>query len=70
MSTDFTAVLGSRVRELRLQRGLGVCELAKQAGMSHSTLSEIESGVHEPSASKVAALAKALGVKPSRLFPE
>ena len=54
--------LGRRVRELRRRRGWGLKKLAKEAGAYKSTISRIENGVRAPSASVLAAIARALGV--------
>ncbi|WP_053366871.1 helix-turn-helix domain-containing protein [Bacillus sp. FJAT-27245] len=40
-------MLGLRIRELRKERGLSLCSLAKQANVSKSYLSQIERGMHQ-----------------------
>lgn len=55
-------VIGARLKELRLQKGLSLRELAKQAHMSHSFIADIEAGRSNPSLDTVNALAKVLNV--------
>lgn len=55
---------GKKLRELRLQRGLTLRELAKKVNLNFTYLSKIENGKVEytPSADKIRALAKALNI--------
>ncbi len=55
-------ILGVKLRALRQERGLGLKELAQQAGLSVSYLSEIEQGKKYPKPGKIVDLAHALGV--------
>jgi 5-methylcytosine-specific restriction protein A len=54
--------IGERLVELRYERRLTQAKLAELADLSREYLARIESGVHDPSLSKAAQLAKALGV--------
>src|SRR5579871_4003086 len=54
--------LGSRLRELRAERGETLAQTAERAGISPQYLSEIERGRKEASSEMIAALAGALGV--------
>ena len=53
-------MLGSRLRELRTERGETLSGTADRAGISPQYLSEIERGRKEPSSEMIAALAGAL----------
>jgi transcriptional regulator with XRE-family HTH domain len=61
-----------RVTILRLDRGWSKSKLASEAGMSASTVGQIENGNLVPYASQRAKLARALGFKgsPDDLFVE
>lgn len=62
--------IGPRIRELRLERGMTLDELAKSAGISASHLSRLERGQAEPSFTVAAAIAMQVGVSLSDLIPE
>ena len=55
-------ILGVKLRALRQERGLGLKELARTAGLSVSYLSEIEQGKKYPKPDKLVDLARALDV--------
>lgn len=55
-------ILGLKLSTLRRERGLGLKEVARKAGLSVSYLSEIEQGKKYPKPDKLVALAHALGV--------
>jgi transcriptional regulator with XRE-family HTH domain len=61
-SDEAAAALGSRVRELRRERGLTLKELGREAGLSHPFLSQLERGLARPSVTSVERIAEALGV--------
>lgn len=65
---DLVKILGRNVRERRKSRGLSQEELALEAGMKRSYLSDLERGVRNPSVRAVGRLAKALEVKASELL--
>jgi transcriptional regulator with XRE-family HTH domain len=60
--------LGSRIRTLREAKGWSQEELADRAAVDRSYMSGIERGVRNPSALKLADLARALGVPTASLF--
>lgn len=60
--------IGSRLREARLRRGLGVRELARDLGVSASLLSAIEHGRSMPSVKTLYGLATQLQVSLDELF--
>jgi transcriptional regulator with XRE-family HTH domain len=62
-----TKRLTMRLKRLREERGLTQERLAKQAGVSHGYLARLEIGMHDPSLSTLAKLAKALKVTVSDL---
>jgi len=65
-------VFGSRLREIRLARGLTLEELAyaMDGQLTKQALSKYETGKSEPRPTMMLALAKALGVKAAELFGE
>lgn len=54
--------IGRRIREERMRRNIKQFELAEQAGISNSFLSDIETGRTTPSIKTLKKLSKALGV--------
>jgi transcriptional regulator with XRE-family HTH domain len=64
---DLIALIAASVRRERNRVGLSLTELARQAGIAKSTLSQLESGVGNPSVETLWALGAALGVPFSRL---
>ncbi|MFE4503200.1 helix-turn-helix domain-containing protein [Rhodococcus sp. NPDC056743] len=60
--------LGVRMRAARIEREMGLRQLAQQIGMSPSSLSEFENGKSMPGAERLQALATVLGV-PLELDP-
>lgn len=63
-------LLAASVRRERERAGLSVSDLARRAGVSKSTLSQIEAEVGNPSLETLWALAMALDVPVSRLIGE
>jgi transcriptional regulator with XRE-family HTH domain len=60
--------LGARIRALRAERALQQRQLAEKAGLTPSTLSQIESGRLTPSLPTLGKIAAALGVSIAALF--
>jgi transcriptional regulator with XRE-family HTH domain len=60
--------LGARIKGLRAERGLQQRQLAEKAGMTPSTVSQIEAGRLTPSLPTLGKLAAALGVPIASLF--
>ena len=54
---------GDTVRALRLERGLSQRELSRQAGVSVSTLSRLESGEGMPAVAALERISEALGAR-------
>ncbi|MCE9595736.1 MAG: helix-turn-helix domain-containing protein [Planctomycetes bacterium] len=60
--------LGRRLRAAREEAEVSVSDLARRSGVSRRHLTEAEAGRANLSATKIAALAGALGLRPSRFF--
>jgi transcriptional regulator with XRE-family HTH domain len=60
--------LGSTIRELRLNHGLTIADVAKLAGISRGMLSKIENAQTATSLETISRLANALGVSLATLF--
>ncbi len=65
---DVLALLGRNVREQRQAHGLSQEQLALDAGMKRSYLSELERGLRNPTVRALGRLATALGVAPDLLL--
>lgn len=59
--------LGARLFEVRQEAGLGLIKLGKIAGVSHSTIGDIEKGRQLPAVDTVERLARTLKVSPAWL---
>ena len=60
--------LGNTVRDLRIQHGLTIADVAERAGISRGMLSKIENAQTASSLETLEQIANALGVTLSRLF--
>lgn len=60
--------LGNTIRDLRIQHGLTIAEVADRAGISRGMLSKIENAQTATSLETLEQIANALGVTLSRLF--
>jgi transcriptional regulator with XRE-family HTH domain len=60
----------NRIKQLRLEKGLTIGQLAEKVGLSESHLSRVEAGVRGVKLSKLGALAKVLGVPMIELMPQ
>jgi transcriptional regulator with XRE-family HTH domain len=60
--------LGRAIRELRLQRGLSVEQLARAAEISRAELAALEAGRLDPDYRRLLRLATGLGVRPLALL--
>ena len=65
---DLVRLFGRNVRELRRQKGVSQEELAHEAGMKRSYVSDVERGTRNPSVRALGRLATALDVPPARLL--
>lgn len=67
---DLSALVGQRIRDLRVERGLSLSSLAAAAGIGKGSLSELETGSRNPTLSTLYALAGPLGVPLAALLLE
>jgi transcriptional regulator with XRE-family HTH domain len=67
MNTLPPETLGDRIRRLRRAKSLTPQELAKRVGCHQSTIYDLEGGGN-PTLETVRAVAKALGITPSKLL--
>lgn len=65
-----TSALSSRMRALRLERGLTLRQVSSKAQISPSLLSQIERGGANPSLLSLVAIADALMVRPGQLLDD
>ncbi|MEV3910654.1 MULTISPECIES: helix-turn-helix domain-containing protein [Streptomyces] len=68
MSPAPVVSVGARIRQARLERGLGLRALAREVGVSASLVSQIETGKSQPSVSTLYAITTALGISVESLF--
>lgn len=66
---NFDATVRSRLREIRLDKGMTLEELATRANIDKSTLSRLESGKRRLALDHLPSLADALGVRVDDLLP-
>ncbi|HUN36561.1 MAG TPA: XRE family transcriptional regulator [Trebonia sp.] len=66
-AADLVGLIAIALRRERARAGLSLTEVARQAGIAKSTLSQLESGAGNPSVETLWALAVALGVPFSQL---
>lgn len=67
---NHSELLGKRIKELRLARGLSHEEVAKELGLSQGAISQWETGKSSPKGKNRKALANMLGVSEASLFSE
>jgi len=67
---DVVQLLGGNVRHYRKLKGMTQEQLALEAGMERSYVSDLERGQRNPSVRALGRLAKALRVQPSLLLAE
>jgi transcriptional regulator with XRE-family HTH domain len=60
--------LGKAIRSLRRKQGRTLTDVAKQAGISTSLLSQVENGLVDPSLDSLRDIAEALGTAPFKLL--
>lgn len=71
MAKDDAAAIGKRIRKFREEKGMTAAQLARDAEISRSYLSELENGTgnhRRPSANVLYAIGKALGISMSDLL--
>jgi len=67
---DLPKILGRNVRDARRRAGLSQEQLAFEADMKRSYVSDLERGTRNPSLKAIGRLAAALGVEPPELLRE
>ena len=65
---DVVQLLGANVRHHRKLKGMSQEELALEAGMERSYVSDLERGTRNPSVRALGRLAEALGIEPKALL--
>lgn len=65
---DVVALFGQSVRRWRIERGLSQEDLALEAGMKRSYLSDLERGTRNPTIRALGRLATALEIEPRELL--
>lgn len=65
---DLPKILGQNVREARRRAGMSQEQLAFEADMKRSYVSDLERGTRNPSLKAIGRLATALGVEPAELL--
>lgn len=68
MSTQRVTYNPARAAELRAQKDIGLRVAAREAGVSHQALIEIEKGRSTPKADMLARLASVYGTTPDSFF--
>jgi transcriptional regulator with XRE-family HTH domain len=63
-------IIGQRIKELRMQRGLTLEEVAERSGCSSGFLSQLERNRVAPSISMLYAIGEALGVQVTDFLPD
>jgi transcriptional regulator with XRE-family HTH domain len=65
-----TAAMGNRIREIRLQKGMALREVAERAGTIAQTIAKLEKGTMALNLEWMRQIAAALGVKPADLLTD
>ncbi len=68
MSTDLSALVVRRVRQIREARGLTQTDLGERAGIAPAEISRLERGRRVPRVDTLGRIAEALGVAPASFF--
>ena len=68
MSPAAVPPVGARIRQARLAKGVSLRALAREAGVSASLVSQIETGKSQPSVSTLYAITTALSISVESLF--
>jgi len=66
---SFNRQVGERVRLTRIRQGIKQNELARRVGVNSPQMHKYESGEHRMTAGMLLAIAKAMNVETSELFP-
>jgi transcriptional regulator with XRE-family HTH domain len=66
---QFLAVLGARIKELRISKGISQKKLADGCGFEKASMSRIESGRTNPTALTLRKISTVLNIHLSEFFP-
>ena len=69
-NAQLTRAIGLKIKEARLNKGIGVGALAKLTGVQKCSLYRIEAGTSVPRALNLYMISCALGISPNKLFPK
>lgn len=70
MEKDTIDKLGRRIRDIRLNKGVSLRDLAKHIGLTRSFLSQVERGKSSPSIASLEKIATALNIELSHFFKD
>lgn len=62
------SLIGERLREARIRRGLTQAEVAEKLGVTRSVIARYESGINDPPSENISKLAEILGVSADYLL--
>ena len=65
---EYSKAFGEHLRKLRLEKGFGMREFAREADIEYSQLSKIELGISNPTIATVLMLAETLGVSHTEMY--
>lgn len=68
METETGRIVGERVRDLRMKRGVSLRQFAVQSGFNPNVLSRIERGDHNVTLETLIRLCRALDTTPAELL--
>lgn len=68
-SKELKKIVGVNIKKIREEKGFTQEDVAKKAGIFPNYYAKIERGMYTTSIKKVNAIAKALGVEVSDIFP-
>lgn len=60
--------MNNKIKEIRIERGMSVSELARRTGLSRTAVFNIENGQSNPLATSIFAISAALGKNPNDIF--
>jgi transcriptional regulator with XRE-family HTH domain len=63
-------IVGTRIKELRIKRGLTQFQLATLIGTTQAQIARYETGVRDPTSRRISEIAKALDIYEGYLFRE
>lgn len=64
------AQLGEKIRQVRLSKAISQVELSKRAGVSQSTITQLERGQKDPTFETLERLSSALNIKSAELIAD